>query len=445
MNTLSSKKPSAPTGEHIVDINHAKHSRWGWLILLFGVGGFFLWASLAPLDQGVSAPGSVVVSGNRKSVQPLAGGKVVAILVKDGDQVKKNQLLAKMDDTQAKAQLEITKSQWFSTMALEARLMAERAGKSKIEYPSALLGAKKDPRAANAIDLQSQLFTTRQGSLRGELAIMTEAIAGLESQANGLEESKKAKQEQLRLVKEELIGQRDLAKDGFLPRNRLLEQERVLAQLSGAISEDIGNIGRSRRGISETKARMSARQQDFQREVESQLSEVQRDSAGLSSRVEALTLELENTVIRSPSDGVVVGMSIHTIGGVVPAGSLLMDIVPNDEPLKIEAQIMPNLVDKVKKGLEVDVMFPAFQQATTPHVSGRVLDVSADVLVEQKHGYTYYKAVVEITPEGMKKLHRHEIKAGMPVEILIKTGERTMMNYLIKPLRDRVRGALIEE
>lgn len=441
----SVKNSKKNSNEHVVDINHAKHSRWGWLILLFGVGGFFLWASFAPLDQGVGSPGVVVVSGSRKSVQPLTGGKVAAILVKDGDAVKKDQLLVQMDATQPKAQLEIAKNQWFSTMAVEARLTAERAGKGQIIFPAALLKEKKDSRAANAIELQKQLFETRQRNLRGELAIMAESLAGIESQLKGLEESKKSKDEQLRLMKEEIVGQRELAKEGFLPRNRLLEQERLLEQISGAISEDIGNIGRARRAASEVKARMIARQQDFTREVESQLADVQRDSSSLTSRVGALTEEVQNTEIRSPSAGVVVGQNIHTEGGVVQAGSVLMDIVPKDEPLTIETQIMPNLIDKVKVGLEVDIMFSAFQQSITPHVPGRVLGISADVLVDQKHGYAYYKALIGTTPEGMKKLKDHQVKAGMPVEVFVKTGERTMMNYLIKPLKDRVRNSLTEE
>lgn len=139
------------------------------------------------------------------------------------------------------------------------------------------------------------------------------------------------------------------------------------------------------------------------------------------------------------------GLSVHTVGGVIQAGSLLMDVVPKDEALKIDTQIPPHLIDKVKPGLEVDILFPAFQQSTTPHVPGKVLTVSADALAEPKQGMPYFKAQIEVTPEGMKKLHMHQIRAGMPAEVFVRTGERTMMNYLIKPLRDRVRGALTEE
>lgn len=428
-----------------VDMNDARPRRWGWMVLLLGFGGFFLWASLAPLDQGVPSTGMVVVSGSRKSVQPLVSGKVAAILAKDGDEVKKNQVLIRLDDTQARSQLDISKSQLFTALAVEARLMAERGGKGQVQFPARLLAEKADVRAANVMALQKQLFDTRRQTLQSEQSVLQESIAGLEAQAKGLEESKKAKDEQLRLLKEELRGQRELANEGYLPRNRLLEQERLLAQLSGAISEDIGNIGRTQRGISEIKARMLAQQQTFSKEVESTLTDVQKDAASLSSRVDALEFELSNTEIRSPTDGVVVGLAIHTVGGVVQAGAVLMDVVPKNEPLKIDAQIPTYMIDKVKPGLEVDILFPAFQQATTPHISGKVVNVSADVLVEPKQGMPYFKASVEVTPEGMHNLRHHQIRAGMPAEVFVKTGERTMMNYLIKPLTDRLRTSLTEE
>lgn len=434
-----------PAEQHALDVNDMRPRRWGWLILLLGFGGFFLWASLAPLDQGVAANGMVVVSGSRKSVQPLVNGKVAAILVKDGDTVKKGQVLIRLDDTLAKSQLDITKSQLFTALAVEARLIAERDSKSQVSFPVRLTEERNDTRATNAIVLQKQLFETRQRNLRSEQAVLQETIAGMESQAKGLEESKKAKEEQLRLLKEEIHGQRELASEGYLPRNRLLEQERLLAQVNGAISEDIGNIGRTRRGITEMKARIAAQEQAFRKEVESALTDMQKEAAGQSSRAESLTFELANTEITSPADGVVMGLSVHTVGGVIQAGSLLMDVVPKDEALKIDTQIPPHLIDKVKPGLEVDILFPAFQQSTTPHVPGKVLTVSADALAEPKQGMPYFKAQIEVTPEGMKKLHMHQIRAGMPAEVFVRTGERTMMNYLIKPLRDRVRGALTEE
>lgn len=445
-----SKAVAAPNplrGHAIIDldINEAAPRRWGWLLLLVGFGGFSLWASLAPLDQGVSVPGTVIVSGNRKAVQPLTGGKVAAILVKDGDSVTDGQVLVRLDDTQARSQLEIARSQWFSAQAVEARLIAERAGKPNVEFPPSLLNERSDPSAAKAIELQTQLFATRRKNLESGLAILRENMTGLEAQLRGLEEVRKSKEEQGRLLEEELAGQRELAKDGYLPRNKLLEQERILAQITGSISDDIGNIGRTRSAIAETKKKIISHQQEYQREVESALTDIQREAASLASRVEALDFDLANATIRSPSEGVVVGLTVHTVGGVVQAGTNLMDVVPKDEPLKIEAQVATFLIDKVKIGLPVDIMFPAFHQATTPHVPGTVLTVSADILTDPKDGHPFYKAQIQVTPEGMNKLREHKIKAGMPAEAFVRTGERTMLNYIVKPLRDRIHNSLTEE
>jgi protease secretion system membrane fusion protein len=448
--TITPRPVAADTGRDAakpapeIDLNDARPRRWGWLLVVAGFGGFMAWAATAPLDAGVPSPGTVVVAGNRKAVQPLVAGKIVELAVRDGDAVKSGQVLVRFDGTQARSQFDMARGQWFSTAAVEARLIAERTGRAQIQFPEPLLREKADPRAAGAMALQTELFATRRRSLESDINVMRESIRGLEAQQQGIEESSRARREQARLLTEEIERQRDLVKDGFLARNRLSEQERALAAVMGAIAEDAGNLGRTRQQIAELRARMISREQEFRKEVESQLTDVQRDAASLASRLQALQFELENTEIRSPADGIVVGLAVHTVGGVVPAGAPMMEIVPDDEPLKIDAQIAPHLIDKVRPGLDVDILFPAFQQATTPHIPGRVLTVSADVLVEPKQGLAFFKATIEVTPEGMKRLRHHEIRAGMPAEIFVRTGERTLLNYLIKPLADRMNRALTE-
>ena len=431
-------------GASAIDLNDARPRRWGWLLVLAGFGGFMAWAAWAPLDAGVASPGTVVVSGNRKAVQPMVGGKIAELKAKDGDVVKAGQVLVRLDGTQAKSQLDVARGQWFTTTAVEARLIAERTGRAQIQFPDDLRNEKSDPRAANAMALQGELFATRRRSLESDINVLRESIRGLEAQLQGIEESSRARRDQARLLGEEIERQRDLVKDGFLARNRLSEQERALAAVMGAIAEDAGNLGRTRQQIAELRARMLSREQDYRKEVESQLTEVQRDSAALTSRLQALEFELVNMEIKSPADGIVVGLAVHTIGGVVATGAPMMEVVPSDEPLKVDAQIAPHLIDKVKPGLDVDILFPAFQQATTPHIPGRVVQVSADVLLEPKQGIPYFKATIEVTPEGMKQLRHHQIRAGMPAEVFVRTGERTMLNYLTKPLLDRMNRALTE-
>ncbi len=438
--------PAAPrrSGDAGLDLNDARPRRWGWALVILGFGGFMAWAATAPLDAGVPSPGTVVVSGNRKAVQPLVGGKIAEVAVRDGDTVTAGQVLVRLDGTQARSQYDVARGQWYSAAAVEARLAAERSGQRRIVYPPELEEAAGDPRAAGAMALQNELFLTRRRALESDLDVLRENIRGLEVLMEGIEQASQARREQARLLREEIERQRDLVADGFLARNRFSEQERQLAALNGAIAEDAGNLGRTRQQVAELRARMVAREQEYRREVESQLTEVQRDAAALASRLHALEFELVNTEIKSPADGIVVGLVVHTVGGVVTAGAPMMEVVPADEPLTIDAQIAPHLIDKVHAGLEVDILFPAFNQATTPHIPGRVRQVSADVLVEPKEGHTFYKAVVEVTPEGMKMLRQHQIRAGMPAEVFVRTGERTLLNYLLKPLADRLNRALTE-
>lgn len=428
-----------------LDLDDARPRRWGWLLLVLGLGGFATWAALAPLDAGIPATGTVVVSGNRQAVQSLGNGKITALLARDGDAVDAGQILVRLDDTQARAQLDIAKGQWLSAASVEARLVAERLGRESVAFPEALLQHKGDPRAQTAMALQTELHRTRQRNLAGEMQALRENMAGTEAQILGVEASRRAKQQQLDLLEQELRGQRELAQDGLLARNRVSEQERTLAGLAGAIAEDAATMARARQGISEVKARMVVRREELRKEVESQLTEVQAEVAGLANRIQALQFDLQNTTITAPASGVVVGLNVHTVGGVIAAGAPLMDVVPANEPLRVDVQVPPYLVDKLRPGLPVDILFPAFEQATTPHVEGAVTTVSADVLVEPKQGISYYKVTVEVTPRGMAALRHHQIKAGMPAEVLIRTGERTFWSYLVKPLSDRIRGALTEQ
>lgn len=430
---------------HYDDIeNDSRPRQWGWWLLLVGFGGFLAWAWLAPLDAGVSAPGVVVVTGNRKAVQPAVSGKITAVLAKDGDIVTEGQNLVQLDDTQSRSQLDIAKGQWFTTVSTESRLTAERTGLSSVAFPAALLAAQIDARADSAMALQRHLFQTRKIALASELSAMSENIKGLELQTLGTESSKASKEDQLRVLREQLKNQSQLAEEGYIARNRVLDLQRTVSSMEGAIAEDLGSIGRSRQSVAEMKARMSTRQQDYRKEVESQLSDVQKEASALASRLDALQFDLANTVIKSPANGVVMGLAVHTVGGVVPAGSPMMEVVPSKEVLRIDAQIPPHLIDKVKAGLDVDIMFTAFSQVSTPHIPGKVIHVSADVLSDPKQNQPYFKASVEVSAEGLVMLKKNEVRAGMPVEVFVRTGERTALNYFVRPLIDRLGGALTE-
>ena len=422
-------------------------ARIGWLIVLVGVGGFLLWALLAPLDKGVPMGGTVAKESNRQTVQHQSGGTIQQILVRDGDVVKAGQVLVRMNPIVAQSAVEMTDSQYLAALAVEARLAAERDGLKTIRFPAQLEQRRAEPRVAEMMSLQTQLLSSRQGSLQNELRGVDESIAGLKIQVQGLQESRDSKKEQMKLLKEQLDSMRDLAKEGYVARNRLLELERTYAQLSGALSEDIGNIGRAQRQVTEMVLRRAQRIQDYQKEVRTQLTDVQRDAESQQARLLAQKFELANVEVKAPADGTVVGLAVFTPGGVVPPGFKMMDIVPSDDPLVVEGQLPVNLVDRVHTGLKTDLIFSAFNANRTPHIDGVVEQVAADRTVDERTGNAYYKVRVKVTPKGAKMVAEHhlDIRSGMPVELFVKTGERTMINYLLKPVMDRAKSSLSEE
>lgn len=430
-----------------VKTDAASFAKVGWLVVIGGVVAFLIWAIFAPLDKGVPMAGFVAKESNRKSVQHLTGGTVQEILVRDGDQVKAGQVLVRMNDVQVGAELNISLAQYFTARVVEARLMAELSGASSVPFPKALEQYKNDPRVQEQVSLHNQLFMSRQMALQSELAAMSETIEGLESQSQGLEESRQSKKAQLGYLKEQLDNSRDLAKEGYIPRSRMLDLERTYAQVNGAISEDVGNIARSRRQIAELKLRRTLRTQEFQRDARSQLSEVRKEAESLEGRIRAQTLMVKNAEVKAPADGVVVGSNVFTQGGVVSPGAHLMEIVPSSDALIVEGQLPVNLVDKVHPGLPVELIFSAFNSNRTPHIPGEVVTVAADRAVDERSGVPFYKVRARVTPEGAKMIAalKLDIRPGMPADLFVKTGERTFMNYLMKPLVDRAHMALSEE
>jgi len=428
-----------------VETDETQHTKLGWWIVLAGFGGFILWASFAPLDKGVPISGTVTVASNLQAVQHQTGGTIDRILVKEGDHVKVGQVVVRMNDVQIKAQAEITRSQLYTARAVEARLLAERDSKNEIAFPAELLSLQSDPRVANNLIIQNQLFTSRRLALQHEIAALDEGTAGLKVQLRGLEATKISKNQQLKFLEEQLVNLRELAKDGFVPRNRVLDLERTYTQLAGEISSDIGNIGRTQRQITELEQRRIHRQQEYQKEVRQQLSDIQREADSLSSRLSGQDFELANVEVRAPVDGFVVGMNVFTEGGVIGPGFKLMDIVPSDDLLVITGQVPVHLIDKVHVDLPVDLIFSALNQKKTPNIPGTVTQVSADRLTDERTGLPYYNMKAKVTSEGMKQLSDQQIKAGMPVEIFIKTGERSLMSYLFKPILDRLHSSLGEE
>ncbi|RSC29042.1 HlyD family type I secretion periplasmic adaptor subunit [Pseudomonas putida] len=420
----------------------AKAGRW---LVLAGFGGFLLWAALAPLDKGVPVSGNVVVAGSRQAVQHPTGGVIGQLAVRDGDQVQAGQVLLSLDPTQAQAQHGSLQVQYVNARAMEARLLAERDSAPGVTFAADLLEEAATPWVATVLETQRQLRNSRAQALELELAGVSESIAGAEASLSGLQGSLSSKQAQRDALDEQLRGLRELARDGYIPRNRLLDSERLLAQVNGSIAEDLGNIGRTRRQVQELKLRASQRRQEFQNEVRQQLSESQASAEDLGNRLRSAEFDLAHTQVRAPVAGTVVGLSVFTNGGVIARGQQLMEIVPSDAPLLVDARAPVELVDRLRPGLPVELLFVAFNQSTTPRVAGEVSLVSADRLLDEKTQQPYYQVRIKVSDQGARQLAGLDIRPGMPVEAFVRSGERSLLSYLFKPLADRVHIALSEE
>ena len=422
-------------------------ARYGVGFLVLTLGGFLLWACLAPLDQGVGGSGTVVVAGERKAVQSLVGGVVEKLLVSDGDRVTQGQLLVQLNTVQAQSQRDVILGKLLNDRSVEARWIAERLGKGEIQWPAQLLERVDEPRVKAAMDLQSQLFLTRRAELGSRLQIIEHEVEALQQQLLGYEGLKRNYDSQMNFQQQELKGLRDLASEGYIPRNKLLEAERNAAQLAGQIASGVGDVGRTRQAINESRLKALQAQQEFRRDAETQLSEVSAEAAGYADQINALQFEVDNGAIRAPVSGQVMDVNVHTVGGVAQAGQTLMQVVPLDAPMAITARFEPLMADKLRPGLPVHVHFTALQRVDTPTVTGMVATVSADQLIDEQTHQPYFSAKVDIPADTVASLQTAGllVRPGMLVDVTVVTGERTLMNYLMKPLRERLLAAFKEE
>ena len=409
-----------------------------FFVLIFGFGTFLVWAFFAPLDEGVVAHGVVTVVSNKKTIQHQYGGTIQEILVKEGDRVKKEQVLIRLNDAQPKASLAAVRSVYFLALAMEARLLAERKREAMIGFPKEITSMRHLPEIANLIKTQQELFNARRGSFENEINIFRENIVGQEEYIKGLEELQSSRSKQMELLTGEMNSLREMAEQGYYPRTKIIEMERMWAELSGRRSEDLGNIARTRKAVSEYKIRIVRLEQEFLKEVEAHLGEVQKKSSALKDQYDATLDVLKKTEIKAPEDGFIVGLIVHTIGGVVMAGQHIMDIVPVNEELIVEAKVMTTDIDRLHLKLKADLRFIAFDAKKTPVVEGEVILVSADRFIDEATKTPYYLCQIRPTKDGIRQLGNRHLQPGMPVQVIVKLGERTLMEYLIKPLFDRL-------
>ncbi|WP_178081961.1 HlyD family type I secretion periplasmic adaptor subunit [Pseudomonas sp. FW300-N1A1] len=431
--------------ESFADLPIADHKirRLGIAIVGVTFGLFGTWAALAPLDGAAFAPGVVTVQAYRKTVQHIEGGIVKDVLVHDGDIVKRDDPLIILDDAQLRFEYEMARSQLVATRAMEARLRAERDTLSAISF-----GEIADPDSLRGVEArhgETQVFNARQGSRLGQIAVLRERVGQLNQQIKGLESMIGTKVYLEKSYSGEINELGDMLKQGFVDKQRLLEQERKLGMLRSEVADHRSTINRTRLQINETQLQILQIDKDFNADVVKQLAEVQTRMYDLQEKTSALEDRLNRIVIRAPEAGMVIGMTVHTIGGVVRPATPLLDIVPSVSELVIEAQVEPVDIDRIAIGKRADIRFGAFNSSTTPVIEGEVSSVSADRLTNEKTGNAYYLARVRVTEDGARTLGDRKLLPGMPADVLIITGQRTLLQYLMQPARDAMSQSMIEE
>lgn len=424
-------------------VSDSRTRRLGYGIILVTFGIFGGWAAFAPIDGAVYAPGVVTVQTYRKTVQHLEGGIVKDVLVHDGDIVKKGDPLIVLDDAQLRAEYDMNHNQLIAAKAMEARLMAERDDKPSISFGS--MADADTPRGIEARTGETQVFNARRGARLGQIAVLQERIGQLNQQVKGTESMIGTKTNLESSYTGEIGDLRDLLAQGFVDKQRMLEQQRKLDMLKSEVADHRSTITKTRLQVNETQLQILQINKDFNSDVAKQLSEVQTKVYDLQERTAALADRLTRIIIRAPDDGMVIGMTVHTIGGVVRQATPLLDIVPSVSDLVVESQVPPQDINRVAIGKPADIRFSAFNSATTPVIEGIVTGVSADRLTNEKTGQPYYLARVKVTEEGARKLGDRKLLVGMPADVLVKTGERTMLQYLLQPARNAISQSMIEE
>lgn len=407
-------------------------------------GAFFLgllgWAAVIPLDAGAMADGIVAVSGNRQAVQHRDGGVVTDLYVSEGQTVTAGQPLLRIATPELAASERAMTSEFITLLARRARLAAERDGRADLEEPApfATLTDADRALATEALAGQRQLLKARRSSIQTERAVLSQRIRQQSEQIGGLSHQMASNREQQRLLNEELVGMRRLLPDGFVAVNRIRAMERAAAELDGSYGALRADSARTSEAVGETRMQMMSLDRARLEEVATELGELQQRLDEIQPRLAASREQLARSIIRAPSGGKVVGLTAFTVGGVVAAGSTIMEIVPQDRALVVEARAAPTDADDLKIGMATQVRFPAIQERNLPILMGAVSRVSADSFEDDRTGARYFEVEVTVPPEELDKIRRLRgeagLRAGLPAQVLVPLRRRSALNYLLEPL-----------
>lgn len=405
------------------------------MFLLFGVVG--LWAAVVPLDAGAIAPGRVISESNRKEIQHLEGGIIKEILVKDGDVVKAGQPLVRLDSTNAKARRDQVLGQYLAAKATEARLIAERDGKASITFPAEYLKQEaSNPKVKEALETQRRLFATRRDALEGQISVLNQKAAQSNDEIRGLRDQIASANTQIGLLGQEISVVQGLLASGNATKPRLLALQRQQADLIGQRGQAQAMVSRAGQTISESKTAILNLKNDTLNKIIAELKDTQVQLSSLEEQARSTTDVARRVEVTAPIAGTITGLNVHTIGGVVQPGETLLSLVPSDDRLIVEARVSPQDVDVVRAGLAAQVRLTAFKSRYLHPIEGKVITIAADRTDDRNTGESYYIARVEIPPDQLTGLGKNiKLTPGMPADVLIVIGQRTMLSYIMQPIR----------
>lgn len=409
------------------------HAIAGYALIFSTFGVMGAWAAVARLDRAVVSPGTIAVENSRKLVQHFEGGMVREVLVKEGQSVREGDLVLRLDPVQATASVDLFRSQLDATLIQEARLLAERDGRDALELPDEIRARQSEPAVARVIGDQAAQLKERRGSLTGQIDLLESRVRQLKSEIAGLGVEKAATEQQVAFINQELVGLRQLREKNLIPMSRLLVMERERTRLEGIIGRSDADKAKAENGINEAGLQITQLRQKLQEDIAGQLLEARQKSAELREKLAVAQDVLKRLEVRAPRSGVVQNLKVYTVGQVVRSAEALMEIVPDDDKLVVHVQFAPNDLETVHAGMPAEIKFPSFHSRRIPTILGNLETVSRDRLIDETTRQPYFLGIVQISKLQIPEMMQGRLVAGMPAEVVVTTGERTALSYMVSP------------
>lgn len=426
-------------------LDHRRVARIGYALILGTFGLLGLWAAFAPLDSAVIAPGLVSVESSRKTVQHLEGGIVSAIHVTEGQRVRSGQLLYELDPTQARASYDIMRTQAVRLQAQEARLLAERDNRPAPIFPAVLVRQNADPLVGSTLADEGRIFSERRSALEGQISILTARLDQYNSEITGIDREIASLREQAAFLEDEISGLSELYERDLVPKPRLLALQRERAGVQGRIGRLIADRAKAQKAIGEARLQMSQIKRQFYEEASRELADVRTKLGEIQERFVVAQDTVRRIRILAPVSGAIQNVRVSTVGAVIRPGEPIVDIAPDREELVIHAHFSPNDVDNVRPGMKTEVRFPSFHSRNLPLINGTILSVSGDRLVDDATKQPYFLGVIHVGEQELPQALHGKLQAGLPAEVIVPTGERTVLEYIFQPLSNALRLSGREE